>query len=140
MNMFEHMEIMEYIYEVVVKPSYKKSTRADANRAGNSRNMRGESASSKTHYKTSKRSGKRKQRYVYHLRDRSKLTCIINGLGHSSDECKGLNDFGYKYTKIRHTKERRHEPAFKMFLENRKRTIIWSNMQLIILSFKRKKN
>ena len=32
--MFERMEITVYIYEGVVEPSYKKPTRADANRAG----------------------------------------------------------------------------------------------------------
>ena len=43
--MFEWMEIAESIYEGVVKLSYKKSTRADANRAGHSRQKRVESAS-----------------------------------------------------------------------------------------------
>ena len=38
-NMFERMEIAESIYEGVVKPSYKKPTRAYANRAGNSRKL-----------------------------------------------------------------------------------------------------
>ena len=38
---FEHMEIDENIYEGVVEPSYKKTTRADANRAGNSMQNRG---------------------------------------------------------------------------------------------------
>ena len=32
--MFEHMEIADFIYKGVVEPSYKKSTRVDANRAG----------------------------------------------------------------------------------------------------------
>ena len=40
-NMFERMEILEYIYEGVVELSYKKSTRADTNCAGLSRKMRG---------------------------------------------------------------------------------------------------
>ena len=39
--MFEGIEIAEYIYEGVVEPSYKKTTRADANRAGNSMQNRG---------------------------------------------------------------------------------------------------
>ena len=42
--MFEHMEIAEYMYEVVVEPSLKKSPRADSNRAGLSRKRRVESA------------------------------------------------------------------------------------------------
>ena len=40
-NMFEQMEIAESIYEGVVETSYKKPTRADANRAGNSSHKRG---------------------------------------------------------------------------------------------------
>ena len=39
LNMFEHMKIAESIYEVVVEPSYKKTTRKDANRSGISRKM-----------------------------------------------------------------------------------------------------
>ena len=39
-NMFEGMEITESIYEGVVEPSYKTSTREDANRAGHSRHKR----------------------------------------------------------------------------------------------------
>ena len=33
-NMFEQMDIAEYIYEVLVEPSYEKSTREDTNRYG----------------------------------------------------------------------------------------------------------
>ena len=40
-NMFERMEIAEYIYEGIVEPSYKKTTRADENHAGNNKNKRG---------------------------------------------------------------------------------------------------
>ena len=47
-NMFEHMEIAESIYEVVVGPSYKKYTRSDANFAGHSRKKRGEASLSHT--------------------------------------------------------------------------------------------
>ena len=47
-NMFECMEIAEYIYEGVVEHSYKKSTGPYANRAGNRRKNRGEAASSHT--------------------------------------------------------------------------------------------
>ena len=39
--MSECMEIAESIYEVVVKPSYKQNTRAEANRNGLIRNRRG---------------------------------------------------------------------------------------------------
>ena len=44
------MEIVEYIYKGVVKPSSKKTTSADVNRVGHRRNMRGEAASSNTYY------------------------------------------------------------------------------------------
>ena len=44
-NMFERMEIFESIYKGVVEPSYKKSTRENANNAGHSRQKRGEYAS-----------------------------------------------------------------------------------------------
>ena len=40
-NIFERMEIDESIYEGVVETSYKKPTRADANRVGHSRNNGG---------------------------------------------------------------------------------------------------
>ena len=40
-NMFEHMEISESIYEGVVEPSYKKPTWVYANRASNSIQNRG---------------------------------------------------------------------------------------------------
>ena len=40
--MFERMEISESIYEGIVEPYYlKKTTRADANRTGHSRQKRG---------------------------------------------------------------------------------------------------
>ena len=55
------MEIAEYIYEGVVEPSYKKPTRAYANRGGQSRNKRGESASTKTLPATSESAGKRRE-------------------------------------------------------------------------------
>ena len=44
-NMFERMEIAEFIYEGVVEPSYKKPTRADTNLTVHSRQNRGEAAS-----------------------------------------------------------------------------------------------
>ena len=62
--MFEMMEINESIYEGVVEPSYKKSTRADTNRAGHSSNKRGESASSWTRPEKGESDGKRIKRHV----------------------------------------------------------------------------
>ena len=43
--MFECMDIVEYIYEGVVEPSYKKTNKEDVTRAGHSRQNRGEDAS-----------------------------------------------------------------------------------------------
>ena len=48
-NMFECTETEEFIYNGVVEPSYKKSTREDSNRSGHNRKMRGESALSNTY-------------------------------------------------------------------------------------------
>ena len=45
-SMFECMEIAEFIYEVVVEPSYKKTTRAESNCLGHIRQKRVEAASS----------------------------------------------------------------------------------------------
>ena len=55
--------------------------------------------------------GKRKQSYVNHPRDRSKPTCLIYGHGNSSDECKLQTDFGTKYVKSRPFKERKQYPT-----------------------------
>ena len=63
----------------------------------------------------SKPSGKLKQRYLYRPRYKSKPTCTFHGPGNSSDKCKVLNYFGYKYTKIRLTKKRSQDLAFKNF-------------------------
>ena len=72
---------------------------ADDNRADHIRQARREDASSNTYSDTSKSSGNSNKRYVNHLKDRSKPTCLIHGPGNSSDECKVLWDFVSKYTK-----------------------------------------
>ena len=56
---------------------------------------------------------KRRNSYADHPKDRSKLTCLIYGPVHSSDECKVLGDFCYNYSKIRPTKDRGHDHAVK---------------------------
>ena len=63
-NIFERMEIAEYIYEGVLEPSYKKPTREDANSAGHISKMRGEATSSNNYSKMIERSGKHIKRYV----------------------------------------------------------------------------
>ena len=50
--------------------------------------MREEAASSTTYSKMINSSGKLIKRYIYHLKNRSQLTCLIHGHGHSSDEFK----------------------------------------------------
>ena len=40
-NMFEHMEIVESIYEGIVEPSYKQFTKSDATCSGHSRKNKG---------------------------------------------------------------------------------------------------
>ena len=59
--MFERVEIAEYIYKGVVEPSYKKTTRADANRAGHISNNRGLYTLSKMHPVMGQSAGKRRK-------------------------------------------------------------------------------
>ena len=99
--------ICRKVYEVVAEHSYKKSTIADSNCNFHSRQMRGESASSKHYSNMGKQTGKRKKNCVYHLRDQLKLTCLVHGPGYTTDECKALNGFGTKYAKGRDFKEHR---------------------------------
>ena len=84
--------------------------------------------------------GKHKQRYVYHPSYQSKLTWIIHGPGNLMDECKFLNDFDSNHTKIGPSKELRQDTEFNKSLENSKRIMIWSNMQLMISSCRENKN
>ena len=61
----------------------------------------------------SESSGKRRNRYVYYLKDIFKIIFLVHGPGHSSDECKVLVDFSYKYSKIGPTEDCRHDPTTK---------------------------
>ena len=70
------MVMSESIYEGVVEPYYKNPTRVDANRAGQSSQNIGESASSPTHYSTSESAGKCRKLYVDRLLGESKI-CLI---------------------------------------------------------------
>ena len=111
--MFERIEISEYIYEGILEPYYKKTTRVDVNCAGLSRKMRGDVASSTTYSKKNESSYKHRKRYVHHNKDRSQLSCLIHGPGNSSDECKVLIFFVSKKTKSRLNKERSQELTLK---------------------------
>ena len=66
-NMFEHTETSDYIYEGVVEPSYKKSNRADATKPGNNRKNGGEYALSHTYSEMSESAGKCRKIYVDYL-------------------------------------------------------------------------
>ena len=103
-NMFEHIEIAEIVYEGVVTPSSKKTTRSEANCTGLSRKKRVEASSSNNHPTTYGCTGNRRKQYVDFLKSELKNR-LIHGLGHSSDECKVLGEFGTKYDKIQTTKD-----------------------------------
>ena len=75
--------------------------------------MKGRYTSSNNYSEISEIAGKRIKSYVYHMKDRYKLTCLIHGPGYSSYECKVLRDFGSKYSKSRPTKDHRNEPTTK---------------------------
>ena len=62
--MLEHMEISEYIYEVLSENFYKQYTRAYSTRAGHSRKKRRESASPNTHPAMSESAVKRRKKYL----------------------------------------------------------------------------
>ena len=72
-NIFESMEIVETMFEGVVEPSSKKTTRNVSNQAGRTKQMRGEDASSKLYIEMGKRAGKCKKRYVDRPRYRWEL-------------------------------------------------------------------
>ena len=83
-NMFDYVEIAESIYKGVVEPSYKKPTRAYANRAGYSRQKRVEAALSWTGPKEGESTGKSRKRHVDSLTMKLK-TCPVHSPGHSSE-------------------------------------------------------
>ena len=64
LNMIKKMEISESIFEGAVEPSYKNLNRVDVNRAGHSRNKRGEAASSQNHSEIGESAGKCRKQYL----------------------------------------------------------------------------
>ena len=78
--------------------------------------MRVEATSSNNYSEMSESTGNHRKRYVDNPKYISRQTCLIHGHDHSLDEYKVLGDFGYKYSKIRPTKNRRNEPATKKVL------------------------
>ena len=67
---------------------------------------------------------KHRKVYVDHPTGELKV-CIIHGLGHSSDECKVLGDFGSKYVKGNTIKDRRNHPVPIKYLTERKRIMLF---------------
>ena len=133
-NMFEHMYIAEYIYEVLVEPSYKQSTRKYATHDYHIRKKRGEDASSHNLSTMSEISDKHRKRYVEYTMGKSK-TCLIHGPGHSSDKCKVLWDFGSNYAKKIPTKDRGHNtlPRNKFNRQKENNAIVNSAVDEILL-------
>ena len=104
---------------------------ADANRSGNSRKTRVESALPNTYFEISESGGKRRKKYVDHPKDSSKPICLIRGPVHSSYEFKVMGDYCSKCTKVRPTKDRGHNPTKKRNLIGRNITMILLTMQWI---------
>ena len=71
-NIFELMDIVEYINEVLLVPSYIQSTRTYATRSGHSRKKRGEDTLSHTYYSMSESDGNCRKRYIDHPKGESK--------------------------------------------------------------------
>ena len=98
---FERMEIAEQVYKGVT-PS-KTPTRAEANRGGHTRKLKGGEATSPTNPEKGC-TGKRKTKNAGNLSDaptRDKMTRLRHGPIHTSEECKVLKIYSKKYTKRR---------------------------------------
>ena len=108
-NIFELMDIVEYINEVLLVPSYIQSTRTYATRSGHSRKKRGEDTLSHTYYLMSESDGNCRKK-IYRPSKGWVKTSLLHGPGNSSDECKVLGDFGSRYAKSRPTKYRGTNP------------------------------
>ena len=81
------MEISETICEGYVEPSYK-NTIAEANMVGHRTQMRTVASSSKNYLHMSNFNVKQKQRYVYNMRDRSKLPVPFISIATSQNSVK----------------------------------------------------
>ena len=95
------------LLKLFIKVQYNliiKFTRVYYKRDGNSRQIRGGAASSKSYSEVVNHSGNINQRYVDHSIDKSKLTCLIHVNFHSSEKCTFLNDFSTRYYERRNFK------------------------------------
>ena len=61
----------------------------------------------------SESTGNNRKRYVDHLKDRSKLTCLVHGPRNTSYECKVLGEFGSKHSKVRPTRDHMKDSTTK---------------------------
>ena len=89
-DMFDHMEIVESIYEGG-SPS-KNTQQAESNHASLERKKKGEAPPLPSNPKKG-RTGKRKRNDAGHTRDAptgTKNTCLLHGPGHSLEDCKVL--------------------------------------------------
>ena len=80
--------------------------------------------------------GNHRKIYVDYPKGNSKPTCLTHGPGHSSDECKVLGDFGFKYIKFRPTKYCRHDTVNRNKFNRQKynNSIVNSTVDEIILN------
>ena len=99
-------QIFLILFQKVQQNLLTNTTRQDFNRDGHRRLNREEAALSYTYSEMSESAVQHRKIYVDYPRGNSKPTCFIHVLGHSSDECKVLLDFGSKYDKSRPTKDR----------------------------------
>ena len=88
--MFERMKISENIYDGSVEPSYLKIEYMITVliTVGKREEYPPLQKVIPRWVNVLANASKDKKRYVYHSRDKSKLTCPIRGNGHSSEQCK----------------------------------------------------
>ena len=83
---------------------------------------------SNTHPATDEITDKRRKRYVNCYRSKSK-TCMIHGVGHSSGECKVLDEFGTMYAATQPTKYHGRNPVpSKIFHKKQENHVIINNV------------
>ena len=109
-NMFEHMKIVETIYQGIVECFYKNITQAYANCAHHNSKRSVVAAPLNSYCEMISHAAKCKKRYKDHLSKISKPTCLIYDNGHYSECCKVLKYFGTQDGKIRPSEESGHEP------------------------------
>ena len=65
------------------------------------------------YYEMTERAGKFRKGYLDHPKNISTVTCLVHGPVYSSYEFEVLRDSDFKYSNIRPTKDRGHEPSYK---------------------------